>query len=66
VNSKAAGIYPLAAAEKLATFPVKLLETIKWIDAGKYPVDIIANDLKSLVADIIRVLPDNSNCHRSL
>lgn len=32
VNSKAAGIFPPAVAEKIATFPAELINQIKWVD----------------------------------
>lgn len=54
VSSRAAGVFPPLIAEKIATFPLKLLESIKWIEDNRPSNEIIKNDLLKIVDEIIK------------
>ncbi len=52
VSSKAAGIYPLLVAEKLDTFPIELLETIKWRIDSKPVSSTLSSEIQKIISEI--------------
>ncbi len=53
VSSKASGIFPPLIAERLETFPVELIETVKWLPEKKPSQAIFEQDIKKIVQQII-------------
>ena len=54
-NSKAAGIYPLLVAEKLETFPLEMLDMIKWGSDSRPDRAVMVKDITTIVNAIIAV-----------
>ncbi len=54
ISSRAAGIFPPYVAEKITTFPINLLETIKWIPGKKPDPAHVQKDLLSIADDILK------------
>lgn len=55
VASKAVGIFPPNVAEKLETFPLELLEQIKWVDEVKPTKETFKKDMEKIILDILEV-----------
>lgn len=52
-NSKAVGIFPPAIAQKIAEFPLELLQQIKWVENQEPTVSQFEDDIKKIVNDIL-------------
>ena len=52
-NSKAVGIFPPNIAERLAEFPVELLDQIKWIENQKPNNDVFLQDIKKIINEML-------------
>lgn len=54
ISSRAAGVFPPLIAEKIATFPLELLETIKWVEGKRPSSQKMREDLATIADAIIR------------
>ena len=55
VASKAVGIFPPNVAAKLDTFPLELLEQIKWVEGAKPIKETFKKDIDKIISDILEV-----------
>lgn len=53
VSSKAVGIFPPNIAEKLDTFPLELLDKIKWDEKAKPSKEMFKQDIDKIISDIL-------------
>lgn len=54
-SSKAVGIFPPAIAERIKTFPVELLDKIKWIDEKSYQREKFAGDIEKIIEEMLEI-----------
>jgi len=55
VSSKAVGIFPPTVAERLETFPLELLDVIKWIEGQRPTDEVFRSDIGWLVQEILQI-----------
>lgn len=55
VTSKAVGLFPPLIAERLETFPVELIEKIKWVDGKKPDNDEFKKDINKIIQEILNI-----------
>lgn len=53
-NSKAVGIFPPDAAQRIEEFPIELLSKIKWVDEKKPTPEKFKNDLYAICSEFLK------------
>lgn len=54
ISSRAKGVFPPLVAEKIATFPLELLGTIKWIEGKRPNAEKVQEDLARIAHAILQ------------
>jgi len=59
-SSKAIGIFPPTVAERLETFPLELLDQIKWVEGKQPDVAAFKTDINQLTSEILKITTNHN------
>ncbi len=55
VSSKAAGVFPPLIAERLETFPIELIDKVKWVPEKKPTHQVFKQDMDTIIRQMLKL-----------